>query len=148
MFVTAFRASLIALALGACATLPRMDDAENAVGKRFEPVPERSVLYIYRESPFGLAVVLPTALNGRVIGSLGSDTWYRVEVAPGRHEVTCHAENKGAATVDVVASQVAFVEVAIQFGFMQPRCRVFVPTDEVGRRSVLGGRGLRAAFAD
>jgi hypothetical protein len=136
---------LIALTLGACASLPRMDDAENTAGKRFEPVPERGVLYVYRESPFGFAVTLPTSVDGRVVGSLGSDTWYRLELTPGRHEVTCHAENTPTHALYVFANEVKFVEVAIQFGIMQPRCRVFEPTDEVGRKSVQGGRGLRPA---
>jgi hypothetical protein len=146
MLTALARITLIALALGACATLPTMDEAENAAGKRFEPVLERGVLYVYRESPFGLAVVLPTSIDGRMIGSLGSDTWYRLEVTPGSHEIACHAENTGRTSVDVAAGQVRFVEVAIQFGFMQPRCRVFVPTDEVGRKSVMGGRRLRPAI--
>ncbi|MBM3621099.1 MAG: DUF2846 domain-containing protein [Alphaproteobacteria bacterium] len=140
------RVSLIALALSACATLPRMDEAENAAGKRFEPVLERGVLYVYRESPFGFAVVLPTSIDGRMIGSLGSDTWYRLEVTPGSHEIACHAENTGKMSVDVAAGEVRFVEVAIQMGFIQPRCRVFVPGDAVGRKSVLGGKRLRPAI--
>ena len=144
-FTALVRASLIALTMSACATLPRMDEAENTAGKRFEPVLERGVLYVYRESPFGFAVVLPTSIDGRMIGSLGSDTWYRLEVAPGSHEIACHAENTGRMTLDVAAGEVRFVEVAIQMGFIQPRCRVFAPSDEVGRKSVLGGKRLRPA---
>jgi hypothetical protein len=146
MLSAAARGSLIALMLSGCATVPVMEEAQNTSGKRFEPIPERGVLYVYRESPFGLAVTLPTSLDGRLIGPLGSDTWYRMEVTPGRHDIACHAGNTGTAAVDVAAGEVRFVEVAIQMGFMQPRCRVFVPTDEVGRKSVLGGKRLRPAF--
>jgi hypothetical protein len=146
ILVATGRAAIIAVALVGCTALPTMDEAENSSGKRFEPVPDRGVLYIYRESPFGLAVVLPTSLDSRLLGSLGSDTYFRMEVEPGRHEVTCQGENTGAAAIDVAANQVAFVEVAIQFGFIRPRCRVFVPSDQVGRKSVMGARRLRPAF--
>ncbi len=137
------------LLLGGCASVPMAGPAADAEGKRFDPPPPgMSALYLYRSSLLGSEVAFSLADNMQPIGSLADKTWIRVEVAPGRHVITCTAPSHApltqtpaeAANVDIAPGETRFLEVDIWPGLpLNPRCTATeVPADK-GRAGVTGG---------
>lgn len=135
--------------LAGCASVPMAGPTADAEGKRFEPPsPGQSVLYLYRNSLLGSEVAFSLADNGQPIGTLANRTWIRVEVAPGRHVITCSAPSHAlltqtpaqAATVDLAPGDARFFEVDVWPGLpLNPRCVATEVSGDKGRAAVTGG---------
>lgn len=120
-------------------------EGADAEGKRFEPPPAGgSALYIYRESVFAAAYSLPVSLGPRQLGSLATDTWLRVDLAPGTYEVTCTTDEKtDTVPVTLAPGETRYVEAATRVGWFGPRCGVFEVSLEKGRQAVTAGRRVQ-----
>ncbi len=137
------------LLLVGCASVPMAGPAADAEGKRFDPpAPGQSVLYLYRSSLLGSEVAFSLADNQQPIGALADKTWIRVEVAPGRHVITCSAPSYApltqtpaqAATVDITPGETRFLEVDVWPGLpLNPRCTATEVSADKGRAGVAGG---------
>ncbi|KAF0097988.1 MAG: hypothetical protein FD144_4637 [Rhodospirillaceae bacterium] len=135
--------------LSACATVPLAGPAADMEGKRFDPPPTgQSSLYLYRSSVLGSEVAFSLADNQQPIGSLANKTWIRVEVAPGRHVITCSVPSYApltqtpaeAATVDIGLGETRFLEVDVWPGLpLNPRCAATEVSADKGRAGVVGG---------
>jgi hypothetical protein len=86
--------------------------------------------------------------NQQPIGSLANKTWIRIEVAPGRHMITCSAPSYApltqtpadAATVDIAPGETRFLEVDVWPGLpLNPRCTATEVSADKGRAGVTGG---------
>jgi hypothetical protein len=78
---------LAVLALAACTDVPLASRALDETAKRFEPPPPGfAALYVVRE---GTLVSTPVTLllDRRRTGLLGYDTYFRLELPPGSHDV-------------------------------------------------------------
>ena len=81
---------VLALLLTACAaTIPLAPQTDDAVAKTFTAPPDRSVIYIARESQyFGKAILFQVAVDGKLLGGIASGTYYMAQALPGEHAVT------------------------------------------------------------
>lgn len=145
------------LLLGGCASVPMAGSAADAEGKRFDPpAPGQAALYLYRRSLLGSEVALSLADNQQPIGALADKTWIRVDVAPGRHVITCTASSYApltqtpaqAATVDVAPGETRFLEVDVWPGLpLNPRCTATEVSADKGRAGVTdGNRAIASGF--
>lgn len=144
-----------ALFLAGCATVPMAGPGADAEGKRFDPpAPGQSVLYLYRSSMLGSEVAFDLANNQQPIGALADKTWIRVDLAPGRHVITCTAPSHApltqtpaqAATVDLAPGETRFLEVGVWPGLpLNPRCTATEVSADKGRAAVMGGNRAMAA---
>ena len=78
---------MAAWAVTGCSGVPMAAGDLDAAAKRFEPPrPGMGALYVVRE---GYLVISPTAvmIDQRQVGRLGYDTFLRVELPPGIHDV-------------------------------------------------------------
>ena len=141
--------------LAGCAAVPMASPGSDAEGKRFDPPASgQSVLYLYRSSLLGSEVAFKLADNQQPIGTLADKTWIRVEVAPGRHVITCTAPSYApltqtpaqAATVDLAPGETRFLEVDVWPGMpLNPRCRATEVSADQGRAGVSGGNRAMAS---
>lgn len=78
------------LALGGCASFQLGDKSAEAALKRFEPVPDKTSLYVCREPAVLVAsgVTTNVLVGGRDIGAVRPNTFVHTVVEPGRHAVT------------------------------------------------------------
>lgn len=75
--------------LAGCVSVP-MDSVKNDfLSKKFEVAPNKSNIYIYRDSRFvGSAILMAVAINGEILGELAPNTYFVVSVSPGEHHIT------------------------------------------------------------
>jgi hypothetical protein len=132
----------LALLLPACASVPMAGADADARGKAFTPPPpDKAALYVYREGIFGAAVLLAVTVGPRALGSLAPDTWFRIDLDPGRYDVRCSGgENSESVIVQLASGETRFVEAAVRLGMFAPRCGIFEVSPEKGRTAVLAGR--------
>ena len=99
---------LFALLLGACAQLP--PTPQDIQAKRFEAAPGKAVIYLVRMQPDLSYLTATVLLDEQMIGSTHAGTYFRLEVAPGRHRISGYAQDNASLTLDVQADHIYFVQ--------------------------------------
>lgn len=96
-----------ALLLAGCIQLPPLP--EDAVAKRFEPVPDRAVIYLVRPA-LDRHFAAPVVLDDQFIGSTYKDTYLRMEVPAGLHRLRGYAGDSAAIDLQTLPGQIYFVQ--------------------------------------
>ena len=84
---------LLALALTACMT--REPSPQEIRSKRFETLPDKAVVYLYRDRIDFVDNPASFTLDGAHQGATYRGTYFRLELAPGRHQLAGFAGDTG-----------------------------------------------------
>jgi hypothetical protein len=102
-----WRALVAALLLAGCAAdIP--PGAEDTQAKRFEPVPDKAVIYIVRDH-VGPDLDLMLRLGDSETISTYTGRYYRWEVSPGTHRIAGTMESTASITLNVEAGKIYFI---------------------------------------
>lgn len=112
---------------------PRDADIE---AKKFLPVPDKAVLYIYRNQFIGSAWQIPITLNGELIGRTGGFTFFRKTLSPGEHIVESWAENPVQITLNLEAGNIYYVRHRTRTGMSKIRAGLHLVDEATGQAGV------------
>ena len=101
-----WKALVVALLLAGCAEVP--PSAEDIQAKRFEPVPDKAVVYIVRDH-VGMDLDHMLRLGDSEIISTYTGRYYRWEVAPGTHRIAGMMESTASLTLNLEAGKIYYV---------------------------------------
>ena len=126
---------ILLLGLTACAPLP--PTPEDIEAKRFEAVPDHSVIYLIRPYPDASYEGTTLWLDDCVMGSTYPGTYFRWIVPPGRHRIAGYASDSGQIVLDTWPGRVYFVYQSFgrPFGFSGQS--YFQLVDEASGRSLV-----------
>jgi hypothetical protein len=120
-----------------CAQLPPMP--EDAIAKRFEPLPDRAVIYLARDA-LEPSFVAPVMLDDQMIGSTYRGTYMRIEVPAGTHVIRGMAGDSGSIKITVAAGQIYYLQHRA-YGYRSFVSSSFSPVNpDQGRSLVMGGQ--------
>lgn len=104
---TMWRILLPTLLIAGCAQLP--PTPEDVQAKRFESMPDKSVIYVARQR---VDCDLPQTLtlDERSTITTYKGTYYRWEVAPGTHRVENFASGTGSVTLNTSPGQIYYIQ--------------------------------------
>lgn len=107
MYKHIWQTTLIALLLASCAQLP--PTPQDIQAKKFESVPDKAVIYIVRARMDSQQV---GALLLDDVGSLTTyrHTYYRWEVAPGKHRIAGFGRQSAVIALEAGAGRIYFIE--------------------------------------
>jgi len=88
-----FIALLTVFTISGCASVPMAPLSEDTQAKKFEPVPGKSSVYLYRNEGFGAAIKVTVAVNEKMLGQTAPYSYYLLHLEPGLNKFTCFAEN-------------------------------------------------------
>lgn len=138
-------AVLAAIALASCAEAfdgraPMADAASDAAGRQFAPPsPGKAALYVFRaDKP---QPIVWTVLAGRTtIAQLGTMSWSRVELSPGRHDLRCVGgrEATPSLVLDLSAGQTRYVALGTEW--LRIACTLNEVDAAAGRAGVSAGK--------
>lgn len=130
--------AFLALVLTACAPLSPAPQSSQAA--RIASAPGKAVIYIVRGRPDISDMPATLALDDRVIGSTHAGTYFRLEVAPGRHRLAGYASDNGAIALDVQADRVYFVQHTVAGNWREASAQSFFELiDEARARAAMAG---------
>lgn len=118
---------------------PRDEDRE---AKKFLTVPDKAVLYIYRNQFIGSAWQIPITVNGELIGNTGGFTFFRKTLSPGESIVESWAENPTQMTLNLEAGKIYYVRHKTRTGTMKIRAELHLVDEAAGREGVKQSRLL------
>jgi hypothetical protein len=126
-------ASLI-VALGGCASVPEATPERDAVAKQFEIRPGGAALYVFRNDFPGAMAQEDSVLyvDDRLIGATLPGTFFRIDLAPGTHELHGYGYDRGNLRVRARDGEARFVALNVIGGVSHFRA---VPPD-AGKREI------------
>jgi hypothetical protein len=134
---------VVVLALSGCATVPRMPERADVAAKRFSPPPHKANLYIIRPNRLAYAVLFQVYLNGKLAGSIATNTYFLFEVEPGKHQiVVVTGESHSVVTMDLRDGENYFIDVIPKFGLIHARAELKKLSPEEGRKAVMGTKRI------
>lgn len=96
--------------LAGCASVPMETAGLDNTAKTFAPVPDKSVIYIYRDSSMGGLITIPVLVDNQLIGETAPHVYFRVVVPPGNHTLWAKASYDAHLSISTDAGQVYYVE--------------------------------------
>jgi ABC-type hemin transport system ATPase subunit len=132
--------------LAGCASVPMTSTAEDATAKSFAVQPGQANIYVYRNETLGAAIPMTVALNGKVAGQTGPQTYFLFQVDPGTHEVSSIAENSSVLRLTTEAGKAYFVWQEVKMGLWMARSQLQQVSDDVGRKGVAECKRAQANF--
>jgi len=122
------------LVLAGCQQIPLTP--EDIQARKFEPVPDKAVIYVVRDNPDFSGIQAQIDLDNNVKLMTYEGTYYRWEVAPGTHKVQGFGGDMGSISVQTERGKIYFVQVRVA-GRFQAESSFQVVTDAEGRAAVL-----------
>ena len=142
-----FTVAMILLLTG-CASVPMASMDQDTKAKEFSPAPNKASLYIYRNENMGGAIPMTVTVNGKALGQTGAQTYFRLNVAPGKYNIESHAENVSSLPVIVETGKNYFVWQEVKMGFWMARSLLQQVDEKTGRAGVMESKLIASSVSD
>jgi hypothetical protein len=100
--------ALVVFTLAGCQQLPLTP--EDIQARKFEAVPDKAVIYLFRDNPDFSEIEAAVSLDGELSFRTYPGTYYRWEVAPGMHRIQSFGGDTGQIRVQAERGKVYFVQ--------------------------------------
>jgi hypothetical protein len=105
------------LAIIGCTQVPLAPAHFDTAAKSFEPVPDKAVVYVFRDTSFGGAIIGDVTVNERHIGALMAYSYARIEASSGNCHIYSKLGGSCTVTLDVEKGKIYYVRQSPQAGF-------------------------------
>ncbi|HEU4670088.1 MAG TPA: DUF2846 domain-containing protein [Dyella sp.] len=124
------------LLMSGCASVPMASTSADAQARTFMPVPDKAVLYIYRNETMGAAIKMPLLVDGMSVGDTAAHTCVPKELPPGEHTITSKTEKDATLTIDMLAGKICYVWQEVKMGMFAARSALHQVDAEKGQKGV------------
>lgn len=138
--------ALLATLLAGCASVPMAPLGDDAKAKTFEVKPDKSSIYLYRNESFGGAISMTVALDGKVAGQTGPQTYFLWEVDPGTHEITSYSEANSTLKLTTEPGKAYYVWQEVKMGVWMARSLLQQVDETTGRKGVAECKRAQSNF--
>ncbi|MCF8197437.1 MAG: DUF2846 domain-containing protein [Sulfuritalea sp.] len=146
-FAAAFSAVLVLL-LSGCASVPMAPLDQDTKAKDFSPIPNKASLYIYRNESFGAAIPMTVSVNGKALGQTAAQTYFRLNLTPGKYNVESHAENVSNLPLTTEAGKNYFVWQEVKMGMWMARSLLQQTDETTGRAGVMESKLIASSVSE
>lgn len=136
------------LLLTGCASVPMAPLDQDAKAKDFLPAPNRASLYIYRNESIGAAIPMTVSVNGKALGQTAAQTYFRLNIMPGKYNLESHAENVSSFSLLVEAGKNYFVWQEVKMGMWMARSLLQQVDEATGRAGVTESKLIASSISD
>jgi hypothetical protein len=135
--------SVVLMLLAGCVQLPLTP--QDIQARKFEPVPDRAVVYLVRDHPDFSDRAATIWLGESVMITTYPGTYFRWETAPGTHRITGYGPDIGTITLRLEPGRIYFVQQQLAPFMQLPFSQFFLVNEPSGRAAVnravlLGGQ--------
>lgn len=138
-------AGIALLWIAGCTPLPPVP--QDIQAKKFETVPGKAVVYLFRDAPDFSDEAATVLVNDNVRGSTYPGTYLRIELPPGRHRISGFASDSGNIEFNTQAGGLYFLQQSVARALIRMQTSVFRFVGEAyGRSAVLRSELIAAGI--
>lgn len=127
----------LALVLASCAGLQPVPGLQDVAAKRFDPVTDKAVIYLFRPQLDFVRDGAGVMLDDELLATTYPATYFRLVLAPGRYRLAGFAGDSGVLDLDAQAGRLYFIEQSVVRLMRFARSNFRVVSDAYGRQAVL-----------
>lgn len=146
--VAAVFSAILVFLLSGCASVPMAPLDQDTKAKDFSPVPNKASLYIYRNESFGAAIPMTVSVNGKVLGQTAAQTYFRLNLTPGRYNVESHAESISNLLLTTEAGKNYFVWQEVKMGMWMAGSLLQQADETKGRAGVMESKLIASSISE
>ena len=141
-------AAILFSLLSGCASVPMAPLDQDVKAKDFSPILSKASLYIYRNESFGAAISMTVSVNEKVLGQTAAQTYFRLNLTPGKYSVGSHAENISSLPITLEAGRNYFVWQEVKMGLWMARSLLQQVDETIGRAGVMESRLIASSVSE
>ncbi|HXP02220.1 MAG TPA: DUF2846 domain-containing protein [Luteibacter sp.] len=122
--------------LSGCASVQKADRNASIQAKTFAPLPDKAVVYVYRDELLGGAIKMPVKVDDLVAGQTGPKSFLQLALSPGHHTIASLSEKDVALPIDVEAGKSYYVWQEVKMGVMVARSALHLVSADVGQSGI------------
>lgn len=122
--------------LSGCASVPMASDTLDQQAKTYTTAPGKANIYVYRNESFGAAMKLAVTLDGTLVGQTAAKTYFALQVAPGKHQITSVAENTSSVDLVTEVGKNYFIWQEVKMGALSARSKLQIVDESTGKEAV------------
>ncbi len=123
--------------LAGCASVPMMPETADREAKLFQPIADKSLIYLYRDELLGAGEPITVSLDGRAEGQTASRTYFLWVVSPGAHRILSLSGNRASLDLATEPGHVYFVWQEINLGLFTPGTTLHLVDEGQGRQAIM-----------
>lgn len=127
----------LVLALASCAGIQRTPTPEDVAAKRFDAVPGKAVVYLFRPRVDFVRDGASVMLGDDMLTTTYPATYFRLALAPGRYRLAGFAGDSGVFDLDVEPGRIYFIEHSVVRLMRFDRSQFRLVPENYGRQAVL-----------
>lgn len=143
-----FTAAIIMLLTGCAVSVPMASIEQDAKAKEFSPTQNKASLYIYRNESIGMAIPMTVSVNGKTLGQTAAQTYFWLNVTPGKYNVQSHTENLSNLSLSLEAGRNYFVWQEVKIGMLTPKSLLQRVDDNAGHAGVTESKLIASLVPD
>jgi hypothetical protein len=129
---------------------------QDTKAKEFSPLSNKASLYIYRSESLSSRLLMTVSVNGKDLGQTMAQTYFWLNVKPGKYNIESYAENISLLSLSVEAGKTYFVWQEVKFtpfslqvgGGMPSRSLLQLVDGETGRIGVMDSQLIVSMVSD
>ncbi len=146
-FFAAFSAILVSL-LSACASVPMAPLDQDSKAKDFSSIPNKASLYVYRNESYGGGIPMSVSVNGKALGQTAAQTYFRLNLTPGKYNIESFAENVSNLPLTTEAGKNYFVWQEVKMGMWMARSILQQTDESTGRAGVMVSKLIASTVSE
>lgn len=127
---------VLSLFIFGCSSIPTADTSLDRKAKMFEPIKDKSLIYVYRNEFMGSAVRMDVLLDNQLLGETRSGHYLYIVAEPGDHAVTSRAENSDTVQLRTEKNKIYFVWQEAKMGIIYAGTKLNIVGEDTGRKGV------------
>lgn len=138
-YIAGLTGLLLFMLTGGCASVPMSTPEQDATAKQFKaPPPDKSALYVYRNSNLGGALKKMVAMDGKPLFESAPMTYYYTQVTPGKHLLSTESEfGDNTLGFEAEGGKIIFIRQYIKFGVFVGGANLEAVDEATGKEGVL-----------
>lgn len=136
---------LTAVFLTGCASVNKAPVEQDLAAKKFAVDPSSAQLYIYRDQILGAAISMPVSVNGKVIGTTGPSSFFKLDLDEGTYTITSQGD-KSSLDLQAESGSTYYVWQQVKMGLFAAGSELQLVDEEAGQTGVAKSSLIEASY--
>lgn len=131
--------------MAGCASVNKAPAEQDLAAKKFAVNPSTAQLYIYRDQTFGAAISMPVTVNGKLLGTTGPKSFFKLDLEAGTHTITSQG-GKSSLDVQTRSGDIYYVWQQVKMGLVAAGSKLQLVDAEKGQKGVAKSTLIKSDF--
>jgi hypothetical protein len=121
--------------ISGCASIKKAPIAMDTEAKQFKTNAAVAQVYVYRNESLGAALSMPVAVDGKLAGNTGANSFFKFDLSPGVHKISSQGD-ESEITINTEAGKLYFIWQEVKMGMFSGGSKLQIVDEKEGMKGV------------